>query len=83
MEFKSINPYNGKELAVYKEQTEKEVNAVLEKSRTAFDSWRKVPIEERCRLLENTAGILRKNVDKYAMAMTLEMGKPLSEAREK
>lgn len=81
MEFKSINPYNGKELATYKEHTEKEVNAILEKSWIAFESWRDVPIKERCELLINTAGVLRKNVDKYAETMTLEMGKPINEAR--
>jgi|GEM_PF-5840545 len=32
MTFKSINPHNGKEIATYKEHTEKEVNDILEKS---------------------------------------------------
>lgn len=81
MEFKSINPYNGNELATYKEHSEKDINVILEKSRVAFESWREVPIKERCKLLENAARILRKNVDKYAETMTLEMGKPISEAR--
>jgi len=81
MEFKSINPYNGKEIAIYKEHTEKEVNTILEKSRKAYESWREVPIKERCKLLVNAAGLLRKNVDEYALTMTLEMGKPISEAK--
>jgi len=81
MEFKSINPHNGKEIAVYNEHTVKEVNAILEKSRMAFESWSEVPIIERCKLLVNAAGILRNNVDTYAETMTLEMGKPISEAK--
>lgn len=81
MEFKSINPYNGKEIATYTEHSEDQVHMILEKSRTAFESWREVPIKERCKLLENAARILRNNVDKYAETMTLEMGKPISEAR--
>lgn len=81
MEFKSINPHNGKEVATYKEHTEKDINAILEKSKVAFESWRDVPIKERCKLLTNAAGVLRNNVDKYAETMTLEMGKPISEAR--
>jgi len=81
MEFKSINPHNGKEIATYKEQTEKEVNDILEKSRMAFESWREVPVKERCELLVNAGGVLRNNVEKYAKTMTLEMGKPISEAR--
>lgn len=81
MEFKSINPYNGQEIATYKEHSKKEIDAILEKSSTAFESWRQVPIKERCKLLVNAADLLRKNVDKYAETMTLEMGKPISEAK--
>ena len=81
MEFKSINPHNGKEIATYNEHTEKEVNDILEKSRVAFESWQQVPVKERCELLVNAGGVLRKNVEKYAKTMTLEMGKPISEAR--
>jgi succinate-semialdehyde dehydrogenase / glutarate-semialdehyde dehydrogenase len=81
MEFKSINPCNGKELATYNEHNEKEVNEILEKSGKAYESWRDVPIKERCKLLVNAAGLLRKNVDEYALTMTLEMGKPISEAK--
>ncbi|WP_340105764.1 NAD-dependent succinate-semialdehyde dehydrogenase [Rhodohalobacter sp. 8-1] len=81
MEFKSINPYNGKEIATYKEHSEEQVDKILEKSRVAFESWREVPIKERCKLLTNAAGVLRNNLDKYAETMTLEMGKPISEAR--
>jgi succinate-semialdehyde dehydrogenase / glutarate-semialdehyde dehydrogenase len=81
MEFKSINPYNGKEIATYKEHTEKEIKAILEKSNVAFESWREVPVKERCKLLVNAAGLLRKNIDEYALTMTLEMGKPIGEAK--
>ena len=81
MTFKSINPHNGKEIATYKEHTEKEVNDILEKSQVAFESWREIPVNERCKLLVNAGGVLRNNVEKYAKTMTLEMGKPISEAR--
>ena len=81
MEFKSINPYNEKKIATYTGHTDDQIDKILEKSRTAFESWRQVPIQERCKLLVNTAGVLRNNVDKYAETMTLEMGKPISEAK--
>lgn len=81
MEFKSINPYNGKEIATYTEHTDDQVKKILEKSRSAFESWRQVPIKDRCKLLINAADILRNNADKYSETMTLEMGKPISEAR--
>ena len=81
MEFKSINPYNGKIIATYTEFSEDHLDKILEKSRIAFESWRQVPIRERCKLLVNAGGVLRNNVDKYAETMTLEMGKPINEAK--
>ncbi len=81
MEFKSVNPYNGKEIATYKEHTKEQVDKILEKSRFVFESWKDVSIEERCKLLVNAAGVLRNNIDKYARTMTLEMGKPITEAK--
>ncbi|MDZ7694602.1 MAG: aldehyde dehydrogenase family protein [Balneolaceae bacterium] len=68
--FKSINPYNGEEIASYTEHTEQEVNSILKKSLDAFGSWREVPIEERGKLLRKAADLLRENVDKYARTMT-------------
>ncbi|MCC5915240.1 MAG: NAD-dependent succinate-semialdehyde dehydrogenase [Balneolaceae bacterium] len=81
MTFKSINPYNEKVIAEYQGHSDKEVDAILKKSRVAFESWRHVPIEKRAEMLKKAAELLRKNVDQYALAMTLEMGKPISEAR--
>ncbi len=81
MEFKSINPYNGKEIKTYQEHSDNEINSILEKSQAAFEKWRQVPVEERSNLLEKAANVLRKNVDKYAETITLEMGKPISEAK--
>lgn len=78
---RTINPYNNKEIATYTGHTDAQIDKILAKSRVAFESWRKVPIHERCKLLVNTAGVLRKNADKYAQTMTLEMGKPISEAK--
>ena len=79
--FKSINPYNGREIATYGEQTEKEVTRILEKSRDALVSWRKEAIGERGKLMRKAADLLRKNRDSYARTMTLEMGKPIGESR--
>ena len=81
MKFKSINPYNNKEIASYTEQTEDEIKNILDKSDHVSKSWREVAIGERCNFLTNAGGILRNNVDKYAETMTFEMGKTISEAR--
>jgi len=81
MEFKSINPYSNTEIASYTSHTDAEVEALLNKSQTAFEKWRKVPLEERSNLMANAAKVLRDNVEVYAKTITLEMGKPITESR--
>ncbi|MFN2261495.1 MAG: NAD-dependent succinate-semialdehyde dehydrogenase [Psychroflexus sp.] len=81
MEFKSVNPYNGDQIATYTAQTKEEVERVLERSGEAFKSWRKTPLSERTELLKKVGQILRDDVEEYAKMITLEMGKPISESR--
>lgn len=82
MIFKSINPYNGEEINTFTGHSDSVIDERLKKSHQAFKSWRKVPIDDRSRMMENAAGLLRKNLDEYARTITLEMGKPISESRK-
>jgi succinate-semialdehyde dehydrogenase/glutarate-semialdehyde dehydrogenase len=43
-------------------------------------AWRLVPVEDRVQVLRNTAQVLREGKAEYARLITLEMGKPISEA---
>jgi len=81
MEFKSINPYNNTELSSHTSQTEAEVETILNHSQSAFNEWRETSLEHRAKLMHNAAKILFDNVDTYAKTITLEMGKPIIEAR--
>ena len=80
-EFKTTNPYNGNELARYKELSETEIIAKLDIAQAAFDPWRNTPIAERAKLMAKAGQVLRDNVEKYARMITLEMGKPITESR--
>jgi succinate-semialdehyde dehydrogenase/glutarate-semialdehyde dehydrogenase len=81
MEFKTINPYNGKTVGQYVEHTETEISSMLNKSDLAFKKWRTIPLKERCKLLAKAGQVLRDNVEEYATMITLEMGKPIKESR--
>jgi succinate-semialdehyde dehydrogenase/glutarate-semialdehyde dehydrogenase len=81
MEFKSINPYSGEQIGLYTALTQEELDEKLNRSQTAFDSWRNIPLKERCKLIQNAGQVLRDNVEEYARMITLEMGKPISESR--
>jgi succinate-semialdehyde dehydrogenase/glutarate-semialdehyde dehydrogenase len=81
MEFKSINPYNGEQVGLYKALTQEALTEKLNRSQLAFASWKNVPLSNRCNLLKKVAQGLRDNIEAYANMITLEVGKPISESR--
>lgn len=81
MEITSTNPYNGKIIGKHNTHTPIETTAIIEKSQNAFESWRKVSIPERAKLMRRAGEILREEVETYAQMITMEMGKPISESR--
>ena len=81
MEFKSINPYNNQVVGQYTALSETELNDKLDKSESAFRSWKNVLLSERCNLIKKAGQVLRDNVEEYAKMITLEMGKPIKESR--
>ncbi|HEX9655789.1 MAG TPA: NAD-dependent succinate-semialdehyde dehydrogenase [Bacteroidota bacterium] len=81
MEFKSINPYNGKEVGSHEENTQGEMLTMLKNAQAAFEQWRKMPVEKRSQLMAKAGQVLRDNVEEYARMITLEMGKPITESR--
>lgn len=81
MEFKSVNPYNGKQVGSYTSLSEDELDEKLNRSQIAFKSWQKAPLVERCLLIKKAGQVLRDNVEEYAKMITSEMGKPISESR--
>jgi succinate-semialdehyde dehydrogenase/glutarate-semialdehyde dehydrogenase len=80
MEFKSINPHNGEQVGIYVALTQHELAQKLDNSQIAFESWRKVSLAERCKLIKKAGQVLRDNVEECAKMITLEMGKPMSES---
>lgn len=81
MEFKSINPYTGQEVARYKGIDSKALERKLTKANIAFNEWKHVSFSTRSKLMLNVASILRENIEEYAKMITIEMGKPISESR--
>ncbi|MBO9647976.1 MAG: NAD-dependent succinate-semialdehyde dehydrogenase [Variovorax sp.] len=77
----SINPATGETLASFEEPDAKAVEAALARAADAQRGWRKKSPTERARLLVNVAAVLRKHKEEWARLATLEMGKPITEAR--
>ncbi len=76
----SINPWDGKINHEYPLLDSSTIQAKLEKAEETFVKWRSVPVQERAAKMLDLAEVLEKGKDKYARLMTIEMGKPITQA---
>ncbi|MFC2154241.1 NAD-dependent succinate-semialdehyde dehydrogenase [Candidatus Altiarchaeota archaeon] len=77
---RSINPYTEEVLEEYETLTTEQLRSEVEKTRTAFKSWREMPVSERAKLIKAAGDHLRKNKRRYGETITREMGKPIKES---
>lgn len=77
---KSVNPYNGKEIASIIEFSKQEIDEALEKADKRFQLWKKTTLAERSSLMKKAAAELKKNKQEYGEMITLEMGKPIKQS---
>lgn len=76
----SVNPYTGELIEKFKELTKTEIDKALEKANNRFAKWRKTSFNERADLMLKAAEELKKNKKEYARDISLEMGKPITQA---
>lgn len=77
----SLNPANGEVVATYDYQTAHEADASLAKAHAGFKHWAATPVADRLQVLKKMAAVLRQDSEKLAKMATLEMGKPIVQAR--
>jgi acyl-CoA reductase-like NAD-dependent aldehyde dehydrogenase len=77
----STNPASGVTVARFDCHSHREVDAILDAAVAAQRRWRRESVEKRSGLLRNLAAGLRASLDPLAALITLEMGKPIVEAR--
>ena len=57
------------------------IDAVIESAQKGFEVWRKIKLEDRITYLKKYQEIVRSKRNEIAMALALEVGKPLWEAK--
>jgi succinate-semialdehyde dehydrogenase/glutarate-semialdehyde dehydrogenase len=77
----AVNPATEEVLASFDAFGPDEVEMAVSEAHDAFLAWRERPIAERAVPMRALASLLRKRVDRYARLATLEMGKPIAEAK--
>jgi len=76
----SINPANGHTIAEYQSHSREKVDQLIDAAKAGFEHWRQVSLTERSKVLRRAAEVLKDNRESYALLMTREMGKPLSQS---
>ncbi|QSQ18838.1 aldehyde dehydrogenase family protein [Pyxidicoccus parkwayensis] len=75
------NPYTGDVAASVEPTSPAQLDAVLERARSASRALRAMRVEERVKLVLRACDAMEKRTDAIARDITRQMGKPLSQAR--
>lgn len=78
---KAINPFTQEVIGIMPIASEKEIEASIDAARTAFSHWSATTQEERAVFLRGIASGLKKRQQVISNYITLNMGKPIIEAR--
>ncbi|MCX6817084.1 MAG: aldehyde dehydrogenase family protein [Candidatus Beckwithbacteria bacterium] len=78
----SINPVNGEILGAVKIATKADIEEAVRKAKIGFEKWRGEALEKRGKILLKAAELIKKNAKILAKQISLEMGKPLTEAED-
>lgn len=76
----SINPATDETVETFAVHSPADVQRLIDGARRSFAHWKSLPLMRRTDLLRSAAKTLRNGKQKYARIMTIEMGKPISEA---
>ncbi len=80
MAIASINPTTGEMIQAFTPLSDAELETALTQAQSAFDLYRHTSFEERATWMLKAAALLVAHREDYARLMTLEMGKPITEA---
>lgn len=81
MPIATVNPANGETLKTYEAMGEEELERRLQLAEATFRTYRTTAFAERARLMNKAADLLDEDQPEIGRVMTLEMGKPLKQAR--
>jgi succinate-semialdehyde dehydrogenase/glutarate-semialdehyde dehydrogenase len=79
--YATTNPVTGELVQEFPTLTDDEAEQALERSAGAYRAWSARTISERADLLRAIADLHRKQAEELSAVVTLEMGKPIAQAR--
>jgi len=78
--FKTVNPWNNTDISTYEYVNYKNIESCLVQLNQGFKNWKLLNYRDRQEKIKLIADYFRDNIDEIAKSITLEMGKPFSQA---
>ncbi len=78
--FEVENPATGQVIATMASATRADAAAAMDAAANAQQSWARTPARERAEILRRAFDLVQERAEDLALLMTLEMGKPVTEA---
>ncbi|UGS35657.1 NAD-dependent succinate-semialdehyde dehydrogenase [Capillimicrobium parvum] len=79
--YATVDPTTGMVVAEFDTMSDAEAERSVENAHAAFQTWRRTDVAERAAIVQRIADGHREHADELAALMTLEMGKPVAQAR--
>ncbi|HIG0270480.1 TPA: succinate-semialdehyde dehydrogenase [Klebsiella aerogenes] len=77
----SVNPTTGEVVSSLPWSTEQQVDSAIALAQQGFRQWRQVTVADRAAALRKVGGAMRARGEELAQMISLEMGKPIAQAR--
>ncbi len=81
MAYKTVNPFTGEEIKSFDEISKQVLNEKLQKAAACYETWRKTNFDDRKKIVQKVADLMRERSDELAALITLEMGKRIKESK--
>jgi succinate-semialdehyde dehydrogenase/glutarate-semialdehyde dehydrogenase len=80
MPIQSVNPATGQITKTFEPESAAAVDAKIQQADTAFQFWKKTPLEQRIELIRSLADHMNEKKEVYGKVVTEEMGRPFADA---
>ena len=77
----NYNPATGKVYSLLPDSDSRDVQLAVDAAQTAFAGWSNMPVEKRSAILMKIASLIERDIDKLALAESIDQGKPVKLAR--
>jgi aminomuconate-semialdehyde/2-hydroxymuconate-6-semialdehyde dehydrogenase len=77
----NINPAEGKVYSLIPDSDEKDIEQAVRAAKNAFEEWSTLAVEKRSAILQRIADLIDRDLDKLALAESVDNGKPVKLAK--